>query len=314
MTTRRVAALTLCGTLAACGRSSQIGVRQEQGSTRERAARTVAVTRPMPMAVNYPAGNVGAPADPTAFRAPRRADLAATDSTSGTVRLVAVSGQISLLVDSVPQAAERLRQLAGRLGGYLAASSFDAGTNPEHTARVEIKVPSGRFEQLLNGVRTLGRVESLESSSEDEGEEFVDVSARLRNAQRLEERLIRMAEVHTGRVADLLAVERALAQTREDIERYEGRVRYLRAQTVYSTLSATVHDRPRIAAPSSEASLLVGAFAQAWRNFLFLVAFAIQVSGVVAPLALVALAVWEVRARLGSGGAPFALSLRKAPR
>ena len=229
--------------------------------------------------------------------------------------MVAVVGEVSILVDSVPQAAERLGQLAARLGGYVAGSSFDAGAGSEHTARVEIKIPASRFDQLLSGVRMLGRVESLQTSSEDQGDEFVDISARLRNAQRLEERLIRMVEVRTGRVSDLLAVERALAQTREDIERYQARVHYLRAQMVYSTLTATVHDLPRITAPSSEASLLMSAFGQSWRNFLFLVAFAIQVSGVVIPFAFLALIGWGVRARFGPrDGAPFALSLRRPTR
>ncbi len=246
------------------------------------------------------------------YRAPSLSDLEIADSAAP--RLVAVTGRASVLVDSVNRASDRLRDLGTRLGGYVSGSSFDAGgAGANHTAQLEIKVPAARFELLLNGVQALGRLESLESQNVDEGAEYVDVAARLRNARRLEQRLIMMIATRTGKVSDLLAAERALAATREDIERYEARVRYIRAETVYSTLTVMLHDLPRITAPASEASFLMAALSQSWKNFLFLVAFLLQVAGVVVPLAVLALIGWGVRARLGSAvdRTPFALNLRR---
>ncbi len=313
MTTRSLGILLLMAVMEGCGtREHAAALRLERAGS--------SVPPPAVRAVGLAFATTGVGTAPgrdaaTDFRAPSRFDLTGGDSVAGPPRLVAITGEASVLVDSVAPAAERLRQLAARLGGYVAGASFDGGPGSARTARLEIRIPAARFEQLVAAVRILGRVESLESASQDQGEEFVDVSARLRNAQRLEQRLIRMVETHTGRVTDLLSVERALAQTREDIERYQGRVRYLRTQAIYSTLTVTVHDLPRIAATPSEAAFLMDAFVQAWRNFLFLVAFAIQVSGVVLPLAALALLGWGVRSRLGfAGGTPFGLSLRKSAR
>ena len=68
-------------------------------------------------------------------------------------------------------------------------------------------------------------------SAEDVGEEYVDVQARVANAHRLEQRLIEVLATKTGKLSDILNVERELARVREEIERMEGRMRYLRTRT-----------------------------------------------------------------------------------
>ena len=47
------------------------------------------------------------------------------------------------------------------------------------------------------------------------GEEFADVTARVANAKRLEERLISLLAKRTARLNDVLAVERDLAGVRD---------------------------------------------------------------------------------------------------
>ena len=80
-------------------------------------------------------------------------------------------------------------------------------------------------------------------SAEDVGEEFVDVAARAANGRKLEQRLIDILGTRTGKLSDVLAVERELARVREDIQRQEGRMRYLRTRASLSTLSVTVHEK-----------------------------------------------------------------------
>jgi hypothetical protein len=55
---------------------------------------------------------------------------------------------------------------------------------------LELKIPAQRFDQALNGLATLGKVESVNATAEDVGEEYVDITARVNNAHRLEDRLI----------------------------------------------------------------------------------------------------------------------------
>jgi hypothetical protein len=130
-------------------------------------------------------------------------------------------------------------------------------------------------------------VDFVNVNAEDVGEEFVDLTARAANGRRLEERLLDLLGSRTGRLQDVLAVERELARVREEIERLDGRLRYLRTRAAMSTLSVTVHEPPPLVSHPGR-SPIVDAFRQAWRNFVGLLAGLIASLGIVVPVAGVA--------------------------
>jgi len=129
------------------------------------------------------------------------------------------------------------------------------------------------------------------------GEEFTDVTARMGNARRLEARLIELLATRTGKLKDVLDVEQELARVREQIERYEGRLRYLRAHAALSTLTIYVHE-PLPVVGHAGSSVIGEAFKQAWRNFVALVAACIRGLGIVIPLGVVVTGGWLAVARL----------------
>lgn len=199
------------------------------------------------------------------------------------------TGQASVEVDSLEVGIAQVQALARRMGGFIANTQIQSGDNQMRSAMLEIKLPAARFEQAVSGLQPLGRVESVNVTAQDVGEEFVDVSARVANARRLEERLVQLLATRTGKLEDVLTVERELARVREEIERYEGRLRYLRTRAAISTLTVTVHEPPVIGQyPSSNP--IAAAFGEAWRNFIDFVAGFISLLGTLVPLALVLLA------------------------
>jgi Domain of unknown function (DUF4349) len=206
------------------------------------------------------------------------------------------TGAASVEVDSVEQAIQRVRVMAEKVGAYIANTSFAGGREQVRSATLELKVPAARFDELLNSLTPLGRVETVNVTAEDVGEEFVDVAAREANARRLEARLVTLLEQRAGRLSDVLAVERELARVREEIERYDGRMRYLRTHAAVSTLSLTVHQPPPLIGPTPVTDPIAEAFRQAWRNFIGAVAWVIAASGVLIPAAgLVALLAFALR-------------------
>jgi len=197
----------------------------------------------------------------------------------------------SIEVDSLRPAIALVSGLAVRLGGYVASSNVETGKNQLRQADIEVKIPAARFEEAISGLTPIGKLESVNVDAQDVGEEFVDVNARMDNARRLERRLIDLLANRTGKLKDVLDVEQSLARVREEIERYEGRIRYLQAHTAMSTLSITVHEPPPVVG-SVGTSVMGEAFRQSWRNFVALVSVLVQSLGVVIPLAIIAGVVW----------------------
>src|SRR6185312_10131570 len=134
------------------------------------------------------------------------------------------------------------REIAAQVGGYITNSTISGGKDQMRQATLEIKIPNTKYDQAVGSLSTIGKVETVNSQAQDVGEEFVDVTARVANAKRLEERLINLLANRTGKLDEVLRVERELARVREEIERYEGRLRYLSSRAAMSTLSVTVHE------------------------------------------------------------------------
>ena len=201
------------------------------------------------------------------------------------------TGSANIEVDSLEPAIEKVRLLAQRVGGYVANTSIQSGREQMRAATLEIKLPANRWGDAITGLRPIGKVEAVNESAEDVGEEFVDLTARVTNARRLEERLVVILGTRTGRLADVLAVERELARVREEIERYEGRLRYLRTRVAVSTLSVTVHEPAPIVGEYQGSSVIGEAFKNAWRNFVAFMAGLIASLGFLIPLGVIVLAI-----------------------
>ena len=224
--------------------------------------------------------------------------------------MVIRSGLANVEVDSLERAVAAVRALAERVGGYVANATMQTGRNQLRVASLEVKIPAERFDEALAALSPIGRLESVNVAAEDVGEEFVDVRARTENARRLEARLIDLIVTRTGKLADVLLVEQELARVRQEIERYDGRLRYLRAHAALSTLTVRVHE-PLPVVGEAGSSVLGEAFKQAWRNFVGLIAWLVRSLGVLVPIAAAGLAAWGlVRRRharaAGAAAAPAA--------
>ena len=228
-----------------------------------------------------------------------RGELPAPDIavTAGTAAQIAPSmlirtGAASIEVEKLEPAVLKVRQLATQLGGYVANSSISGGRDQIRSATLELKIPAARYDQAVSGLGGIGRVESVNTNVEDVGEEFVDVTARVANAKRLEERLVSLLATRTGRLEDVLAVERELARVRQEIERYEGRLRYLRTRAAVSTLAVTVHEPAPLLGQNPGENPIVGALRDAWRNFVAFVAWLIASLGILVPVAAIVGGAW----------------------
>jgi hypothetical protein len=298
--------LCIASLITACGRDA---ARAPEREARDESSKSFARARkdaPALMAktdgaVGYVAAESPAPmaeSDAAATHLPS----AHSASDSVVASMIIRTGQASVRVDSLERGIRAVRALATRVGGFVANSSISSGDDEAHSATLEIKIPAAHFDDAINGLQPIGTLESVNVSAEDVGEEFVDVAARAENGRKLEQRLIDILGTRTGKLSDVLAVERELARVREEIERQEGRMRYLRTRAAMSTLSVTVHEKAPVVAGTGSRGVIADAFRQAWRNFIRFVAGAIAAMGTLLPLGLIVATIgWLVwRARRSS--------------
>lgn len=263
------------------------------------APQSIAVQDVAPMAKLESAnGEIDAVAQGGPTTAPDAKAITAGTSQEFSPSMIIRTGQASIEVEGLDPAVVKLRQLSAQLGGYVANSSFAGGRDQVKTAMVELKIPAAKYDQAVGGLNGIGKMESINTAAEDVGEEYVDVAARVANSHRLEERLISLLATRTGKLQDVLSVERELARVREEIERNEGRMHFLKTRSAISTLSVTLHEPYPILGRTPGENPLAVAVRQAWRNFVSLVAGFIASLGVLIPVAVLAAFAWRAYRRV----------------
>jgi hypothetical protein len=243
--------------------------------------------------IGFVAGTPGRVADALSAvdpAAPPESKAIESATDSATPSMIIRTGQASIEIDKLDPALVKLRSLAAQLGGYVANSSFSGGRDQVRSATLELKIPAAKYDAATTGLNGIGKLESINTTADDVGEEYVDINARVANAHRLEERLVNLLATRTGKLEDVLAVERELARVREEIERYEGRMRFLRTRSAMSTLTVTIHEPVPILGRTPGENPIAAAVRQAWRNFVALIAGFIASLGVLAPVGVVAAA------------------------
>ena len=106
-----------------------------------------------------------------------------------------------------------------------------------------MRIPVPQFQRFVEETSRLGVSERREIQSDDVTEEYVDLEARLANKQQLEARLLELVAKRTDEIKDVIAVEAELSRVREEIERMQGRLRYLTDRVALTTVEITAYER-----------------------------------------------------------------------
>jgi hypothetical protein len=205
-------------------------------------------------------------AEHSAKHAPSIASAAATSSPGADTgamssRAVIRNATMQLSHARPNQVTEQATVLARAAGGYVLDGTTQTAAGSVLSSMVVLRVPEPAFEQTLEQVRKLATLREESITGEDVTDEFVDTEARLRALRKLELRLMGLLE-QSAKLNDLLQVEQEVARVNGEIERFEGRLRYLRERTQLSTITLTVHapEQPYVPDNESLASRLRNAF------------------------------------------------------
>jgi Domain of unknown function (DUF4349) len=138
------------------------------------------------------------------------------------------NSSMELLAKNPADTAERIRQLAERMGGFL-VKSVTSGQDAQ-SASLEVRVPAERFEEARAEIRKLGlRVESERVEAQDITRQYVDLDARLRNLQSEEAQYLSIMK-RASTVKDTLAVSEKLSDVRGQIEQQQAEFQALSKQ------------------------------------------------------------------------------------
>lgn len=154
-------------------------------------------------------------------------------------RKIIYNAEVTLVVESVATVGDQITKLVKDAGGYISETDQASHSHTQRRATWKVRVPVDRFDTFVAAVARLGEVERNHVDSQDVTQEYYDTEARIANKQQEEKRLLKHLSDSTGKLEDILAVEKELSRVRGEIEQVQGRLKYLASYSALSTVTIT---------------------------------------------------------------------------
>jgi Domain of unknown function (DUF4349)/Putative zinc-finger len=150
---------------------------------------------------------------------------------------------VELEVVGFDNAVQKITAFANEEHGYVATTDSEKQANGKLKGQIVVKVLPENLDRFLQRIRSLGELKNQTLDTEDVTKAYFDTDARLKNAHVMEQRLIDMLKTKTGKVSDLLQVEKELGRVREEIEKMQGELKYWDSQVQFATVTISLTEK-----------------------------------------------------------------------
>lgn len=180
-------------------------------------------------------------------------------------RMLIKDANISFETKNIEETRQQIVDAINKNNGYLSNEDASVYSQQNHYT-MTIRIPSTKFETFLSeatkGVRNF---DNKNISAKDVTQEFIDVEARLKTRKELESRYLDLLKKASS-ITDMLEIERQINTLRSEIESVEGRLKYLKNQVSYSTVTISFYTK--VPNSSSFAYRFGNSFGEGWDSFI----------------------------------------------
>jgi len=197
-----------------------------------------------------------------------------------------------------------VRSLVELEQGFIAGT--DAQVNPQfsddriRTGVISFMVPAKNFDETIDALAKLGKVQNEHISGQDVSSQYVDLQARLANAEAQRNAMVALLQ-RAQSVSDIIAIQNQLGQITQQIEELKGQIQYLDHNTSFSTVTVNIVEAGAPApAAAGDNWGFVTALSDAAHNFVTTINYLITGLGAIGPVVLLVALAYFVWRRLGS--------------
>lgn len=170
-------------------------------------------------------------------------------------RKIIRNADLTLEVGAPAEVQRKITSIAESLGGFVVTSESKlqqiGDSKQELVVNLVIRVPATQFGSALDQIRNTGsRVLQEKMTGQDVTEEFIDLEARIKTQKALELQFLEIMK-QASKVPDALEVQRQIAEVRTEIEKLEGRRRFLENRASLSTITVNLQSPTAIAVNTS---------------------------------------------------------------
>jgi Domain of unknown function (DUF4349)/Putative zinc-finger len=159
--------------------------------------------------------------------------------------MIVQTASITILATNYDQASGAIQRITTQHGGYVQELNASTPTGAARSLSATLRVPEKQLDACLADLRKLGHVEQEWRNNQEITDQYIDLTARLKNARAEEQRIIQLLQTRTGKLSDVLEAERELARVRGEIESMAGQRAYMEHQVSYATVQLQSNEEYR---------------------------------------------------------------------
>jgi len=236
----------------------------------------------------------------------KNADLSKTADVSMLMKKKIIKdGDMTVQTNDIAVSKKGIDNLVRSLNGYYQREDLNNGTY-RISYDLIIRVPAENFDKLVSSVEQ-GKDEIMDKSirARDVTEEYVDINIRLSSKKEyLKQYSVLLSKATT--IKDIVEIKEIIRSLHEEIERAEGRLRYLNDQVAFSTLKVNLFkDIEYVYKPQPQDSFIERAksgLSTGWKIVKETALFLTNIWSVLLVLGLVSFLVWKKMQRKKTKG------------
>ena len=164
-------------------------------------------------------------------------------------RMVVHTATIDLVVAKLSETQAAVERIIDEAKGYIAKSDIAGSSGGNRHATWTLKVPVTRYRDTLGQLAALGSLVKQTADSQDVTEEFYDLGARVKSLKAEEEVLQKLLKEAVARLDEILKIREQIKLVRLDIDRAEGRMKFLGSRAELSTITVSAREDEKYVAP-----------------------------------------------------------------
>jgi hypothetical protein len=152
------------------------------------------------------------------------------------------SADISFQVEKYDESRKAILDIAKKFGARVSSENqVNDGYSISNTMMIRVEGTS--FDSLVDALMTESiYIDYKNINAQDVTEEYVDLTARLKSKKDLEARYTEILK-KANSVDEILEVQEYLGRIREEIESFEGRLKYMDDRVAYSTITLKFYEK-----------------------------------------------------------------------
>ncbi len=179
-----------------------------------------------------------------------------------------------------------VRSLVESEQGYVAGT--DAQINPVdsqiRTGVINFMVPAANFDATIDLLSKVGKVQSEHIAGTDVSAQYVDLNARLANAEAQRDAMLALLARATS-ISDIINIQNQIGQITGQIEQLKGQIKYLDQNTAFSSIAVTLTEAGApVQQAQSDSWGFATALSDAAHNFVTTINYVVTGLGAIGPI------------------------------